>query len=80
MLFTIVLGNIAKTRNDNMEQIKFSRRIMPFVPVGHPNYKWTSGADVQSTWNRYTGWTPPSGRWIKSLEIERPAPTFLRIK
>ena len=32
----------------------------PWIPVGHPDFKWTSGADVQATWHRYTGWTPPS--------------------
>jgi len=31
----------------------------PTVPVGHPDYKWTTGADVQATWRRF-GWTPPS--------------------
>ena len=60
---------------------------MPWIPVGHPDYKWTSGADVQSTWHRYTGWTPPSGNWLKP--IERPddtrlydarVPVFVRVK
>lgn len=32
----------------------------PTIPVGHPDYKWTSGADVQATWRRF-GWTPPFG-------------------
>lgn len=31
----------------------------PLIPVGHPDYKWTSGADVQATWRKH-GWTPPS--------------------
>jgi hypothetical protein len=35
------------------------KKTMPFVPVGHPDFKWTSGADVQATWRKY-GWTPPS--------------------
>jgi hypothetical protein len=30
----------------------------PTVPVGHPDYKWTSGADVQATWMRLTTWRP----------------------
>ena len=34
-------------------------KTIPFVPVGHPDFKWTSGADVQTTWRKY-GWTPPS--------------------
>lgn len=31
----------------------------PLVPIDHPDFRWTSGADVQSTWRKY-GWTPPS--------------------
>ena len=34
-------------------------KTMPWVPVGHPNFKWTSGADVQALWRKH-GWTPPS--------------------
>lgn len=36
-----------------------SRAAIPLVPVGHPDFKWTAGADVQATWRRY-GWTPSS--------------------
>lgn len=36
-----------------------SRAAVPHVPVGHPDFRWTAGADVQATWRRY-GWTPPS--------------------
>lgn len=32
----------------------------PIVPADHPNFKWTSGADVQSTWRRF-GWKPTFG-------------------
>jgi hypothetical protein len=71
---TIVLGNIAKTLHDTM------KKTLPIIPVGHPKYKWTSGADVQSTWHRYTGWTPPSGRWLKPAEVEYRQPAFARIK
>jgi hypothetical protein len=35
-----------------------AKRTEPFTPVGHPNYNWTPGADVQATWRRY-GWIPP---------------------
>lgn len=35
------------------------KRTVPWIPVGHPDFKWTSGADVQATWRKY-GWTPPS--------------------
>jgi hypothetical protein len=30
----------------------------PTIPVGHPDYKWTSGSDVQATWMRLTSWRP----------------------
>ena len=39
------------------EQIKVARRVEPLVPVGHPDFRWTPGADVQATWRRY-GWVP----------------------
>jgi hypothetical protein len=32
----------------------------PLIPVGHPDFVWRPGADVQATWHRYTGWVPPS--------------------
>jgi hypothetical protein len=35
------------------------KRTDPWIPVGHPDFKWTSGADVQKTWRKY-GWVPPS--------------------
>ena len=35
------------------------KKTMPLIPVGHPDFKWTSGADVQALWRKY-GWTPPS--------------------
>lgn len=57
------------------------RITMPIIPVGHPSYKWTPGADVQATWHKYTGWTPPSGRWLKPADPEpvvREAPTWIR--
>jgi hypothetical protein len=25
--------------------------IKPHIPVGHPDYKWSSGADVQALWH-----------------------------
>jgi hypothetical protein len=39
-----------------MNTIK-AKRTEPFIPVGHPDYVWTTGADVQATWRRY-GWQP----------------------
>jgi len=35
------------------------KKTMPWIPVGHPDFKWTSGADVQALWRKY-GWAPPS--------------------
>lgn len=35
------------------------KKTIPWIPVGSPKFKWTSGADVQATWRKY-GWTPPS--------------------
>ena len=32
--------------------------VYPTIPVGHPDYKWTSGSDVQATWMRLTSWRP----------------------
>lgn len=39
--------------------IPATRRTEPLIPVGHPEFIWTTGADVQATWRKY-GWTPPS--------------------
>lgn len=54
------------------------RVTLPMIPVGHPDYKWTSGADVQATWHKYTGWTPPSGRWLKPAETEHTTPLWVQ--
>lgn len=35
------------------------KKITPWIPVGHPDFKWTSGSDVQALWRKY-GWTAPS--------------------
>lgn len=45
-------------------------RTTPWIPVGHPDFKWTSGADVQATWHRYTGWTPPSANRTEFYDIK----------
>lgn len=36
-----------------------AKRTDPLVGINHPEFKWTTGADVQATWRKY-GWTPPS--------------------
>lgn len=51
---------------------------LPLIPVNHPDYKWRSGADVQATWHRYTGWTPPSGSWVKPLQPIQSTPAFIK--
>jgi hypothetical protein len=47
-------------------------KTIPIIPVGHPDFKWTSGADVQATWRKY-GWTPPSE---KMTPPPPPLPSF----
>ena len=54
----------------------------PLIPVGHPDYKWTSGADVQALWRKY-GWTPPSEKITPPKVVEKELPQqerFRRIK
>jgi hypothetical protein len=51
--------------------IEHAKRTEPWIPVGHPDFKWSTGADVQALWRRY-GWTPPSE--------QRPAPTAVPVK
>lgn len=34
-----------------------SKMTFPEIPVGHPKFIWTNGADVQKTWSRF-GWKP----------------------
>ena len=41
-----------------MKSVPYSRRADPTYPAGHPEFKWTSGADVQATWMRLTSWRP----------------------
>ena len=56
-----------------MNELKYSKRSDPWIPVGHPDYKWTSGADVQATWRKH-GWVPPSeGKAPVYVEPKEPA-------
>jgi hypothetical protein len=50
----------------------------PLIPVGHPEYKWTSGADVQALWRKY-GWTPPSEKMVPPPP-EKKLPVFERVR
>lgn len=49
-----------------------AKRTDPLVPAGHPDFRWTSGADVQATWRRY-GWEPPS-ELLGRVIVPAPAP------
>jgi len=40
-----------------LSPIPNAKRTEPYIPVGHPEYVWTNGADVQATWRRF-GWQP----------------------
>lgn len=53
------------------------RKTLPRIPASDPRFKWTSGADVQSTWRKW-GWTPPSeGRTEFYEEPAKPVPVQL---
>ena len=47
-----------------------AKRTNPWIPVGHPDFVWTSGADVQKTW-RKAGWTPPSEKMTPPPVVEK---------
>jgi hypothetical protein len=49
-----------------------AKKTTPWIPVGHPDFKWTSGADVQALWRKY-GWTPPSEK-MAPPPPEKPVP------
>jgi hypothetical protein len=58
--------------------MNYLRRVDPMIPVGHPDYKWTSGADVQKTWRKY-GWEPVFGNTFNPiLPKEQESPSFMR--
>lgn len=46
------------------------KKTIPWIPVGHPEFKWSSGSDVQSLWRKY-GWTPPSEKIIPPPVINK---------
>lgn len=55
------------------------KKTVPWIPVGHPEFKWLSGADVQATWRRY-GWTPPSGVAAAPLIVESKTPSWMAVR
>lgn len=54
------------------------RLTMPLIPAGHPDFKWTSGADVQATWRKY-GWTPPSEKITPPVIVDK-APEWMSVR
>lgn len=56
-----------------------AKRTDPWVPVGHPDFKWTSGADVQATWRKY-GWTPPSEKMTPPPVVEPKQPEWIQVR
>ena len=59
--------------------MNYAKKTEPWVPVGHPDYKWTSGADVQATWRKY-GWTPPSGQPSTPILRELVQPVWVPVQ
>lgn len=60
------------------------KKVYPTIPVGHPEYKWTSGADVQATWRRF-GWKPTFGNAFmpippKDTEVVQATRKYWRVK
>ena len=53
------------------------RRTNPTIPASHPDFVWRPGADVQATWHRMTGWTPPSAGRPQYEEPKR-EPAYVR--
>lgn len=56
-----------------------AKRTDPWVPVGHPDYIWTSGADVQRTWRKY-GWVPPSEGRPEPLPVPEKEPDWVQMR
>ena len=53
-----------------------AKRTNPWIPVGHPDFKWTSGSDVQALWRKY-GWTPPSEKMTPPPPPKAQEPSWL---
>lgn len=59
-----------------MNELSYSKKTMPWIPVGHPDYVWKSHADVQATWRKY-GWQAPSGQPSTPILREMAAPVWV---
>ncbi len=53
-------------------------KTIPWIPVGHPDFKWSSGSDVQALWRKY-GWTPPSEK-ITPPPVVNKEPAWLTLR
>ena len=53
-----------QTENLDSYELRVQRRVDPIIPAGHPDFRWTAGADVQATWRRY-GWQPVRPEQVK---------------
>jgi hypothetical protein len=50
------------------------KAVYPSVPI--KDFKWTSGADVQTTWRKH-GWAPPSEKMTPPPPPKQEAPAFV---
>lgn len=48
-----------------------AKRTDPLVPADHPDFVWTAGGDVQSTWRRY-GWIS-----LEEISGKKESPKYL---
>ena len=56
-----------------------AKRSDPWIPVGHPDFKWTSHADVQALWRKY-GWTPPSEKRPTPPSVVEKEPEWVAVR
>ena len=59
-----------------MNDVKYSKKTLPYIPVGHSDYVWKSHADVQATWRKY-GWTAPTGQPSTPILREAAVPDWV---
>lgn len=59
--------------------MKYLKKTLPWIPVGHPDYVWKSHSDVQATWRRY-GWVAPSGQQALPMLREAATPAWVPVR
>lgn len=52
---------------------------LPWIPVGHPRYKWTSSSDVEATWKKY-GWKPLNDKPAETTPAVAPRATIRALR